>query len=104
MPTPVTLRVRSGTPTSYSMSRICRLRDGCDVWSFFSAASERLPASTTATKYRRWRNSIGCLHALKASQSAYKVLFTRNCEVYSEPYARRSDKRQITVIQQVIRI
>jgi len=31
-------------------SRICRLSEGCEVWSRSSAAVVRLPSSTTATK------------------------------------------------------
>src|ERR1700730_17442680 len=39
---PCTLRLINWTPTSYSRSRIWRLREGCAVCSRFSAASVRL--------------------------------------------------------------
>ena len=47
---PCALRLIRAVPTSRSRSRICRLSDGWEVWSFCSAATVRLPASATATK------------------------------------------------------
>jgi NAD(P)-dependent dehydrogenase (short-subunit alcohol dehydrogenase family) len=47
---PCTLRVINWTPTSYSRSRIWRLREGWAVCNLFSAASVRLPSSATAMK------------------------------------------------------
>src|SRR6202023_3536345 len=51
-------RDNSSAPTWYSRSRICRLSEGCEVWSRRSAAVVRLPSSTTATKKRRGLSSM----------------------------------------------
>src|SRR2546430_2592042 len=58
-------RVSSRAPISSSRSRICRLKEGCDVCSFIFAATVRLSASATAMKYRRWEFHIAS-HASKA--------------------------------------
>src|SRR5216683_3077008 len=70
---PCTLRLINSTPTSYSRSRIWRLREGCAVCSLFSAATVRLPSSATAMKKRRCRSSIARpispRHAAKLTKS-----------------------------------
>src|ERR1041384_1194499 len=71
---PRALRSRSGTPTSISSSRICRLSDGCAVYNCISAALVKLPSSATATKYRRCRSSIREYPCLASMAGSYKVL------------------------------
>src|SRR5438128_12081250 len=66
-------RVSSWAPISSSRSRICRLKEGCDVCSLIFAATVRLSASATATKYRRWRSSTSPLMPQRHGSPAYKV-------------------------------
>ena len=57
--TPPQPRCSSGVPTTCSSRRICWLRVGWAM-NIFSAACVKLPASATAAKYRRCRNSMAC--------------------------------------------
>jgi hypothetical protein len=95
--TPLGLRRKRSTPISSSRSCTCRLKAGWAMRSLV-AALVKLRARATATKYRKWRNSMSRIPLCRKGMDARKVVLAdfRSAKLHhfntNNPFAINNDE------------